>query len=446
MNRNGCAPRGTAICGFFRNWSSGDTNWLIPDSVSEDGTAKLLLTPTNLGLLLNARIAMLHFGVIGMAEFIGQTRETLEQVAALPKNRGHLLNWYDVTTLQPLEPMYVSAVDSGNFAAALWTLKQAAMAFTAEPEEERGRTAAMAAELNGIGSRCEALVREMDFAFLYRPRKKALSLGYDLARGQLDVSHYGLLASEARIAVFTAIAKGDIPQEAWFHLGRAHVLSQGDRILVSWTGAMFEYLMPVLWMRHHPGTITEQTIRAVVRAQEAYGSQKGLPWGISESARAGYRGGEPGYAPFGIPSLALRRQGPDAHVIAPYSSFLALMANPGSALRNLRRMERKGWRGRYGFYEAVDCSGSNRQVIRWWMAHHQGMALLALCNVLYDWPLQRYFHAEPQVLATELLLHERPPASVVAEAPVVPPAVDLDAAYGSRERIPEITGALHESP
>ncbi|MGA7236621.1 MAG: glucoamylase family protein, partial [Bryobacteraceae bacterium] len=142
----------------------------------------------------------------------------------------------------------------------------------------------------------------------------------------------------------------------------------------------------------------------------------------------------------------MHRQDPDAHVIAPYSSFLALMANPAAALENLRRMERKGWCGRYGFYEAVDCSGSNRQVIRWWMAHHQGMALLALCNVLHDWPLQRYFHAEPQVLATELLLHERLPASVVAEASVAPPAADLDASYGSRERIPEITSALHNSP
>ena len=425
--------QGTAICGFFRDWSSSGTNWLIPDSVSEDGTARLLLTPTNLGLLLNARIAMLHLGVIGLAEFIGQTRETLRQIAALPKHGGHLLNWCDVTTLQPLEPPYVSTVDSGNFAAALWTLKQAALAFAAEPEEKRGRTGEMAAELKEIADRCEVFVREMDFSFLYNPRKKALSLGYDLTDGKLEVSHYGLLASEARTAVFIAIAKGDIPQEAWLHLGRAHVLSNGARVLLSWTGTMFEYLMPMLWMRHHTGTITEQTICAVVRAQQAYGSRKRIPWGISESACAGYRGGEPGYAPFGIPTLSLRQQDPDALVIAPYSSFLALMADPGAALENLRRMERMGWSGRYGLYEAVDCSRGGRQVIRRWMAHHQGMALLAICNVLYDWPLQRFFHAEPQVLATELLLHERLPASVMAEPPAASPAMELERPETQRE-------------
>jgi hypothetical protein len=233
-----------------------------------------------------------------------------------------------------------------------------------------------------------------------------------------------LLASEARIAVFVAIAKGDVPQQAWFHLGRAHTLARGEKVLISWTGTMFEYLMPALWMRHHRGTITEQSTRAVLRVQRDYCSRKGVPWGISESACIGTPGGGPGYAPFGVPALALKRQDADSLVIAPYASFLAVTVNPSVAVANLRRMEEFGWTGRYGFYEAVDyTAGGGGQVIRSWMAHHQGMALLAVCNLLFNSPLQKYFHCEPQVLATELLLHERLPSSVVAEtepSPVAP--------------------------
>lgn len=400
------------ICRYFHDWSSPATNWLIPDSVGEDGNVALRVSPTNLGMLLNARIAALEFGVMALGEFIFHTRQTLDRVQALPRHRGHLLNWYDTASLQPMAPLFVSTVDSGNLAAALWTVKQAALALAAEPRAKRGVTAEMAAELDEIATISDTLVREMDFGFLYNPRKKVLSVGYDVAAGRLETSYYDLLASEARIAVFVAIAKGDIPQEAWFHLGRAHTLAHGEHILLSWTGTIFEYLMPALWMRVYPGTILEQSVRAVVRAQRDYCSRKGVPWGISESACLG----GPGYAPFGIPALALKRQEAESLVIAPYAALLALAANPQAALKNLRHMEEYGWTGRYGFYEAVDYAGRGGQVIHSWMAHHEGMALLAICNLLFDSPIQRYFHAEPQVLATELLLHERLPAAAVAEA------------------------------
>jgi hypothetical protein len=402
------------IARYFQDWSSPATNWLIPDSVREDGAVALRVSPTNLGMLLDARIAAVHAGVMGLEPFVFATRQTLDRVARMEKHRGHLLNWYDAMTLEPLAPRFVSTVDSGNLAAALWTLKQAAVAFAAEPRAKRGLTGEMAAELQEIAAAADGLVREMDFRFLYHPRKKLLSVGYDVASARLERSYYDLLASEARIAVFVAIAKGDIPQEAWFHLGRAHTLVRGERVLLSWTGTMFEYLMPALWMRHHPGTITAQSVRAVVRAQQRYAAGKGVPWGISESACVG-EGGEPGYAPFGLPMLALKRQDPGALVVAPYASMLALLASPQAAVKNLRLMEEYGWTGRYGFYEAVDYSGRGGEVIRSWMAHHEGMALLAICDLLFDCPMQRYFHAEPQVLATELLLHERLPAAVVAE-------------------------------
>jgi hypothetical protein len=413
--------QGESMCRYFRDWSSASTNWLIPDNVGEDGEAALRLSPTNLGLLLNARIAALHFGVLGLPEFIYDTRQTLDRVTALPKHRGHLLNWYDIATLQPVPPLFVSTVDSGNLAVALLTLKQAALAFAGEPRARRGLTVQMAEQLKEIASTCDQLVCEMDFRFLYRRRHKALSVGYDLAAGWLP-SRYDLLASEARTAVFVAIAKGDIPQEAWFHLGRTHTLARGERILLSWTGTMFEYLMPALWMRHYPGTITEQSMRAAVRVQRNYGARKGVPWGVSESACAGAGETGNGYAPFGVPELSLKRHDSEPLVIAPYASFLALMADPASSIRNLRQMEEYGWTGRYGFYEAIDYGGgAGGQVIRSWMSHHEGMALLAVCNLLFDSPFQEYFHAEPRVLATELLLHERLPSTVVAQAePLVP--------------------------
>jgi hypothetical protein len=418
--------QGESMCRYFHDWSSPATNWLIPDNVREDGEAALRLSPTNLGFLLNARIAALHFGVMGLEEFVFQTRQTLDRVVALPKHRGHLLNWYDIESLQPIAPLFVSTVDSGNLAAALLTLKQAALAFAAEPPARRGVTRELAEQLNEIAAICEQVVSEMDFGFLYRPRKKSVSVGYDLTENRLERSCYDLLASEARTAVFLAIAKGDVPQDAWFHLGRAHTLARGQRTLLSWTGTMFEYLMPALWMRHYRGTITEQSVRSAVRVQRDYGRRKGTPWGISESAYAGTGEFDAGYAPFGVPDLALKRPDSAPLVVAPYASFLALMADPTAALENLRRMEEYGWSGRYGFYEAVDYSeGSGGRIVRSWMAHHEGMALLAVCNLLFDSPFQEYFHAEPRVLATELLLHERLPSGVVAQAePVMPlPAV-----------------------
>ncbi len=403
---------------FFHEWSTPTTNWLIPDSVREDGVVAGRLSPTNLGLLLNTRIAAVHFGLLKLTDFIAETNHTLGALIALPKFRGHMLNWYDVETMAVLEPRFVSTVDSGNLVACLWTLKQAALAFASSPKH--GATAHMAAELTAIAETCDRLVEAMDFRFLYQGRKKVMSVGYDIREERLESSSYDLLASEARIASFVAIAKGDIPQEAWFHLGRSHTLFRGEAVLISWTGTMFEYLMPTLWMRHYADTITEQSTKAVVRAQREYARRKGVPWGISESACRGEEGCDHGYAAFGVPDLAMKNMDGGSLVISPYSTLLALGVAPHEAIENLRRMEEFGWSGRYGFYEAVDYSRAGGEVIRTWMAHHQGMALLAACNLLFNHPIQNYFHSEPQVMATELLLHERVPSSVVVDAEEAP--------------------------
>lgn len=402
---------GEKICRYFHDWSSPATNWLIPDSVSENAAPVLRLSPTNLGMLLNARIAAVHLGVSTLPEFVHDTQQTLDRVRKLPKYRGHLLNWYDVTTLQAIPPRFVSTVDSGNLAAALWTLKQAALEFAGK----HGVTEEVAADLAQIASACDRLVAEMDFSFLYNPRRRALSIGFDLSKRRLEPACYDLLASEARVAAFIAIAKGDIPQRTWFKLGRGHTLVDGQPVLLSWTGTMFEYLMPLLWMRHYPGTITEHSARGAITAQRNYALDRGVPWGISESA-CRENGGDLGYAPFGVPSIALKRIAPGKLVVAPYASLLAAQVEPAAALENLRQMETFGWLGHYGYYEAVEYSHSGADVIRSWMAHHQGMSLLAICNLLFGNVIQRYFHAEPHVMATELLLHERLPAEITAES------------------------------
>jgi hypothetical protein len=307
-------------------------------------------------------------------------------------------------------------VDSGNLAASLWTLKQAALSFAGSVPQ----SSEMARGLQEIAATAETMVREMDFRFLYDRRRKVLSVGCNAETGEVDPSCYDLLASESRIASFVAIAKGDIPQESWFHLGRGHVLSRGERVLLSWTGTMFEYLMPALWMRHFSGSITERSARAVVRVQRDYGRGKGVPWGISEAACIGEGGSGYGYAPFGVPELAAKRLDESELVISPYSTFLAALMDPQPALKNLRRMEEFGWLARYGFYESIDYRHGGGEAVRSWMAHHQGMSLLAIANILHDSPIQRHFHAEPQVMATELLLHERVPAAALEEPDVVP--------------------------
>jgi hypothetical protein len=284
----------------------------------------------------------------------------------------------------------------------------------------KSNTERLIADLRMMARRAGQLADGMDFTLLLHHRRKLVSVGFDVESRQLNDACYDLLATESRTAVFVAIAKEDIPQESWFLLGRAHTLDDGRPVLLSWTGTFFEYLMPSLWMRTYPDTLLERSRTAAVRSQEAYGARKGVPWGISESAY--YKLDEAGnyqYYAFGLPHLALRTRETNALVISPYSTFLALNTDPVEAVRNLHRMADMGWFSSHGFYEAADFTSAKRklwkgrpQIVRCWMAHHQGMSLLALANFLNDNIVQKWFHAERRVQATELLLHEKPVAHV----------------------------------
>jgi hypothetical protein len=259
----------------------------------------------------------------------------------------------------------------------------------------------------------------MDFAFLLQKGRMLLSIGYEVESRKLHSACYDLLSSEARIAAFVAIAKGDVPQQVWFKLGRTHTMAYGRSVLISWTGTMFEYLMPSLWMRSYPDTLVSRTLATTVQIQRAFAREHRIPWGISESGYAQKDdAGHYHYQAFGIPQIALKWDATAGPVVSPYSTFLALGVDSADALRNLRRMAANGWIGAYGFYEAVDYMKSTRepQLTREWMAHHQGMALLALLNLLNEDKTQEWFHANPQLQATELLLHEKPMSEAALKA------------------------------
>ena len=256
----------------------------------------------------------------------------------------------------------------------------------------------------------------MDFSFLFDPARELFSIGFNVTESRCDASFYDLLASEARLCSYVAIAQGQVPQEHWFSLGRLLVALRGDPVLASWSGSMFEYLMPLLVMPNYENTLLDQTCKGAVRQQIKYGQLRGVPWGVSESGynridvHLNYQ-----YRAFGVPGLGLKRGLAEDLVIAPYATMMALMVAPREACDNLEQLTAEGREGAYGYYEAVDYTpsrlprGKSSVTIRSFMAHHQGMSLLALAYRLLDCPMQRRFLSCPALRAADLLLQERVP-------------------------------------
>ena len=436
---------------YFETFTTAAEGWLPPDNYQETDESPLLArrtSPTNIGMGLLATLAAHDLGFLstdGLVERVGGTLTTLE---GLERHSGHFLNWYDTETRAAMHPRYVSTVDSGNLAGALIALSHGL--------RELASDASLPGDvLQTLAARAARLVDEMRFEILYDRRRRIFAIGYRLpdaqGPGRLDQSFYDLLASEARLASFVAIAKGDIPQQHWFHLGRLVTNIHGRATLVSWGGTMFEYLMPLLLMKTFTGTLLDQSCRASVRRQIEYGRRRGVPWGISESAYAfTNRSGHYQYRTFGVPGLGLRRGLTDDLVIAPYATALASLIDPASALANFARLERAGLAGRFGFYEALDyeprtveregTTPGDPEVVRAFFAHHQGMSLVAFANVLCDDVFVRRFHADPRVQATELLLQERIPREAILSAPLPANAV------GPSPEVPEFATRRFKSP
>jgi cyclic beta-1,2-glucan synthetase len=626
--------------GFFETFVGEEDHWLPPDNFQEEPSRRVAhrTSPTNQGLLLLSTLAAHDLGYLGLGELLQRLERTFASLDQLERYRGHFYNWYDTLTLKPLQPTYVSTVDSGNLLACLLTLKQglaekaeepilgptvssgladtlavvedllhgvslpakaevtrsrqelqasleslsgklqqsphnlpawdqwlARMSAQAEsfrvqvqhlaqlvptvPKDierwaerfvrqvqdrhaelrelapwlgvwsdplaekcraavtqsvpdgarrwetahrqlvqvfglarfEKGKDALLSeladweehpaleesqvawlrrvgaavqtssvdrlrADCGRLAERANDLGADMDFRFLYKSDRHLFSIGYNVPQARLDASCYDLLASEARLTSFLAIARGDVPRRHWFHLGRQLTRVGGQLCLLSWGGTMFEYLMPELFLWHFPGSLVEQSCRVAVARQMQYGRQRGVPWGISESAFSSqYTSFDYQYQSFGVPGRGLKRGLAQDLVVAPYATALALVVRPHEALRNLRRLATAGAAGRHGYYEAIDYTrsrlpeGRHALVVRCFMAHHQGMSLLALVNGLHDGPMPRRFYAEPMVRASELLLQERVPRTV---NPVDTPAPDTASPPTDPERADPVSRRL----
>ncbi|OFW29186.1 MAG: carbohydrate-binding protein [Acidobacteria bacterium RIFCSPLOWO2_02_FULL_65_29] len=440
---------------YFETFMGSEDHALPPDNVQivPALTVAHRTSPTNIGMALLATLAAHDLGFLSTDELVDRIDDALTTVEGLERFEGHLLNWYDTRTLAPLPPAYVSTVDSGNLAGALVTLSMALRHVSAGITPDDGAAATRAGRLDHLALRSAGLLDGMNFRFLYDPERQLFTIGYRLADaegpGRRDPAYYDLLASEARLASFVAIAKGDVSESHWFHLGRSVTSIRGTPVLLSWSATMFEYLMPMLVMRSYPNTLLDASCRMVLRRQVDYATSRGVPWGISESAcNIVDRHDTFQYKAFGVPGLGLKRGLGDELVVAPYATALAAMIDPAQSAANLRRLAGAGLDGDYGFFDAIDytkrepdlhdgapseADGFPGAVIRTYFAHHQGMTLVALANALLGDPMVKRFHADPKVQATELLLQERVPRQtptieprpmdemrVVAPSPAVP--------------------------
>jgi cyclic beta-1,2-glucan synthetase len=289
--------------------------------------------------------------------------------------------------------------------------------------------------LRSVSERADALTAGMDFCFLFAARQQVFCIGYNVEAGKLDDNHYDLLASEARLASLVAIAKRDVPMSHWLHLGRPLIKTGDSLALLSWSGTMFEFLMPNLLARSYPGTLLDQTCAAAVRRQIQYARGSGAPWGISESGFFAFDAAQNyQYRAFGVPGLGFKRGLGKDQVIAPYASILALPQDARAVLTNLDRLKRRGMIGRYGLYESLDCTpsrmpkGKSCAVVRSYMSHHHGMILVSLLNALQEEIMVRRFHADARIQTVELLLQEQLPAGV----PLAEPSPPIQAAARTR--------------
>ncbi len=410
---------------WFDRYATAETHWLAPDNVQFDPVEVVAMrtSPTNIGLQLLATMSAGDLGLIDARDVARRIELIFGTLARMDRYQGHFYNWYSLDDLHVLQPPYISSVDSGNLAGHLLALRQGCLHYAAHSDDP-----ALAARFHALAERAWTMADEMRFAFLHDEQNRLLSIGYHPDSHSLDAGCYDLLASEARLAAFVAIAKDELPTSSWFRLGRRLIRAEGRPMMVSWSGSMFEYLMPLLVMRSYPGTLLDQSHRGAVRAQIGHGRDRGVPWGVSESAYnirdkdLTYQ-----YRAFGVPELALKRGLARDLVIAPYATALAAMVKPVAALRNLMSLEQHGALGPYGFWDALDYTrpspGMDFAMVQTVMAHHAGMTVVALTNVLLDDIWQDRFHSETLVRANELLLQERTPRKLVVQDPPRVPAV-----------------------
>jgi cyclic beta-1,2-glucan synthetase len=405
------------IWAFYEKYVTSEERYLPPDNVQVNPPSGIAhrTSPTNIGLYLASALSARDFGFIDSAQWIERMDQTLTTIEQLDKWEGHLYNWYDTRTLEPLHPRYVSTVDSGNLIVCLITVMEGLRQCLNEDEQS------LADQVRKQGrkllARLELVIHHTQFQALYDNRSKLFVLGYYPDTCHRDQILYDLLASEARQTSFVAIALHQVSVAHWHALGRTLAKVQGKPALISWSGTMFEFLMPGLFMRTYRNTIWASTYQAIVDRQLAYAEERNVPMGISESGyyafdyQMNYQ-----YRAFGVPGLGFQRGLELDVVVAPYATIMSLPYAGEAGLRSLRRMEQLGARGSFGFYEAIDFTkkrlpdDKDHMVIQSFMAHHQGMAMLTIGNMLLPVSMPDRFHQNKEVRSVDWLLQERVPA------------------------------------
>ena len=400
---------------FFKEHISEKSNYLPPDNYQEDRKEKVVYrtSPTNIGLGILSVISSYDLGYENLEDTINLLNKMFETILKLEKWNGHLYNWYNIETLTPLVPRYVSTVDSGNFIGYLYTAKQ----FLKKIENEETLNYL---KVNNLIEIIDKIIKETNFKVLYSEKNRIFSIGFNIEENSLTPSYYDLLASEARQASLIAISKKDVPAKHWYNLSRTLTIINKYKGLISWSGTAFEYLMPNINIPKYPGSIISESSIFSIMAQQEYAKKLKLPWGISESAfnlkdlNNNYQ-----YKAFGIPWLGLKRGLADEFVIAPYASILAINDFPKETINNLHVLEEEGMYNKYGFYESIDYTltrlnkNEKKAVVKTYMAHHQGLILVSINNLFNNNIMQKRFMENPEIQSVEILLEEKMPENVI---------------------------------
>ena len=390
---------------FFKDNLTEENNYLIPDNFQYERKEEYVdrTSSTNIGLSLIAVISGVDLNYISLDEGIWLITKIIETVEGLLKWNGHLYNWYNIKNKTPLNPRYISTVDSGNFVGYLYVTK----VFL----EEQNRD-----ELKNVINKITRMIENTDFKMLYSSEHRLFSIGFNVEENKLTDSYYDLLASEARQASLIAIAKKDVPVKHWELLGRTLTVLNNKKGLISWSGTAFEYLMPNINIPRYKGSLLDESIKFAIMSQMEYAEALNIPWGISETAfsvkdlHSNYQ-----YKAFGIPWLGLKRGLADDIVISSYASILAITDKPKEVVENLKRLEKYNMQDKYGFFESIDFTPARLKrnekfkVVKTYMAHHQALSLLSINNLINNNILQKRFMKNPEIEAVSILLQEKMP-------------------------------------
>lgn len=401
---------------FFDSMMSELNNYLPTDNFQEDRRYKIVnrTSSTNIGFALLSIIDAYDLGFITFNECINRLNNVFNTILKLEKWNGHLYNWYNIKTLEPLRPRFISTVDSGNFVASLYVTEQFLIELLGITKFEKDIQVENKELINLMINTIRELIDNTDFTALYDTSRNLFSIGYAQESGKLVDSYYDMLMSESRTTSLIAIASRQVTSKHWFALARNLVKVDGYKGLISWSGTAFEYFMPYLFDKSYEHTLIDQSLFFTLYSQIKYAKENNVPWGISESAYAvkdemlNYQ-----YKEFGIPWLGLKRGLNNYLVVAPYASILMLEYSPQKVYKNIKKLKKLGLYSSYGFYEAIDYTKEHldnektSQIAKTYMAHHQGMILTAINNYLNNGIIQRRFHRNPNIRACEILLKER---------------------------------------